>query len=262
MLLLACLLVLGWTEEDRPTVPTVTLATPDKPAPFPSCVVPGKSGVQVIPGNTTRWLDDDVVCTCGKTGDVRCSDCRYVARKTCPDGRPAVLDEFCVPSCPCVNTLSSRTCRVAVESGSCHGNLAVLRGCRRACGACNTQPCRDIYRSTICRVWRDKGRCQEVRQICSETCGVCSRPRADHCQDSSPASLCQYYRSVGYCQSEQHREAISSQCRRTCGYCDDLCRDEIESQVCQGWARDGHCATNRRVRLGLCKETCGSCDQN
>eukprot|EP00116_Pleurobrachia_bachei_P004212 sb/3464474/ len=143
---------------------------------------------------------------------------------------------LCPAASSCGNTLSASTCRVAVESDSCRGNLIVLRGCKRACGACGGEKgCRDIYRSTICRIWKDKGRCEsseEVRVICAETCGECTVTKTtetaeSECVDTSVSSLCEYYKSVGYCESETHKEAISTQCKRTCGYCSEEDQEKL-----------------------------------
>eukprot|EP00116_Pleurobrachia_bachei_P004054 sb/3464316/ len=136
----------------------------------------------------------------------------------------------------CHNTLPIETCRVAVESGSCHDNIVVLRGCRLECGVCGYPQCRDVYRNSSCRVWRDKGRCGEVRYICAETCGKCSNTvtmvtEYTGCVDTMSLSLCGYFKRAGYC--EVYKKALSTQCKRTCGYC-EVVENQVEDLENQG----------------------------
>eukprot|EP00116_Pleurobrachia_bachei_P004447 sb/3464709/ len=183
-------------------------------------------------------------------------------------------------SSTCHNTLPTQTCRVAVESGSCHDNIMVLRGCELECGVCGGGDCRDVYRGSSCRIWRDKGRCGEVGDICAETCGECSNTvtmvtepqpaeNTAGCVDTMSLSLCDYFKRAGYC--EVYKEALSTQCKRTCGYCEleedeenqgpgkSGCKDEVEMEVCGRWAVGGFCDTNSRIRLEYCRDTCSSC---
>ncbi|KAG2442557.1 hypothetical protein HXX76_002643 [Chlamydomonas incerta] len=83
------------------------------------------------------------------------------------------------------------------------------------------------------------------------------RPSGIACRDRN-TTFCPQWIAAGYCRSPEFAQALASQCRLGCGFCNVGC-DETEAR-CAGWAAAGECGNTPGYMEANCARSCGLCD--